>query len=74
MYRKSSLLRKEFADRQLRSTETYNNLRRGKYEPYFPSKDIQDRFREIARNLGSFNAFTDSRPINKSNESTNLDF
>jgi hypothetical protein len=59
---RSSLLRKEFADRQL-STETYNNLRRGKYEPYFPSKDIQDRFREIARDLGSFNAFTVAAPI-----------
>ena len=59
---RSSLLKKEFADRQL-STETYNNLRRGKYDPYFPSKDIQDRFREIARDLGSFNAFTVAAPI-----------
>jgi len=52
----ASSLRKEFADRQL-STDTFNDLRKGKYEPYFPSKDIQDRFKEIARNLGSANAF-----------------
>jgi len=57
----ASSLRKEFADRQL-STETFNNLRRGKYEPYFPSKEIQDRFREIARNLGTANAFSAVRP------------
>ena len=53
----TSFLRKEFADRQL-STQTFNDLRRGKYEPYFPSKEIQDRFREIARNLGTANAFS----------------
>ena len=54
-------LRKEFADRQL-STQTFNDLRRGKYEPYFPSKEIQDRFREIARNLGTANAFSAVAP------------
>jgi len=57
----ASSLRKEFADRQL-STETFNDLRRGKYEPYFPSKEIQDRFREIARNLGTANAFSSVAP------------
>jgi len=57
----ASLLRREFEDRQL-STETFNNLRRGKYEPYFPSKDIQDRFKEISRNLGSANPFIAVRP------------
>ena len=54
-------LRKEFADRQL-STQTFNDLRRGKYEPYFPSKEIQDRFREISRNLGTANAFNAVAP------------
>ena len=57
----ASSLRKEFADRQL-STQTFNNLSRGKYEPYFPSKEIQDRFREIARNLGTANAFSAVAP------------
>ena len=56
-----SSLRKEFADRQL-STQTFNDLRRGKYEPYFPSKEIQDRFREISRNLGTANAFNAVAP------------
>ena len=49
-------LRKEFRDRQL-SVETFNNLRRAKYDPYFPSEDIKERFREIARNLGEPDAF-----------------
>ena len=57
----ASSLRKEFADRQL-STQTFNDLRKGKYEPYFPSKEIQDRFREIARNLGTANAFSAVAP------------
>ena len=57
----ASSLRKEFQDRQL-STQTFNNLRFGKYEPYFPSKDIQDRFREIARNIGSPDAFRIALP------------
>ena len=42
-------LRQTFQDRQL-TTQTFNNLRRGKYEPYFPSDDIRERFREIAKN------------------------
>ena len=49
-------LRKEFKDRQL-SVETFNDLRRAKYDPYFPSEDIKERFREIARNLGEPDAF-----------------
>ena len=57
----ASSLRKEFADRQL-STQTFNDLRRGKYEPYFPSDEIQDRFKEISRNLGTANPFIAVRP------------
>jgi hypothetical protein len=49
-------LRREFKDRQL-SDETFRNLARGKFEPYFPSDDIQERFQEIARNLGDPNVF-----------------
>ena len=49
-------LRKEFKDRQL-SDATFRNLARGKFEPYFPSDDIQERFQEIARNLGDPNIF-----------------
>ena len=49
-------LRTEFKDRQL-SDATFRNLARGKFEPYFPSEDIQERFREIANNLGDPNIF-----------------
>jgi len=56
-----SNLNREFKDRQL-SDETFNNLAKGRFEPYFPSEDIQQRFREIARNLGDPNVFTEVRP------------
>jgi hypothetical protein len=49
-------LRTEFKDRQL-SDATFRNLARGKFEPYFPSEDIQERFREIANSLGDPNIF-----------------
>ena len=54
-------LNREFRDRQL-SDETFNNLAKAKFEPYFPSEDIQERFAEIARNLGDPNVFTEVRP------------
>ena len=52
----SRSLRREFEDRQL-STSTFNNLRKGKYEPYFPSDDIKDRFKEIANDLGTVDVY-----------------
>jgi len=52
----TNTLRKEFKDRQL-SDEAFRNLSRGKFEPYFPSDDIQERFAEIAKNLGDPNIF-----------------
>ena len=54
-------LRQTFQDRQL-TTQTFNNLRRGKYEPYFPSDDIRERFREIAKNLGTFDVYREALP------------
>jgi len=54
-------LRREFRDRQL-SDITFNNLQRGKFESYFPSEDIQARFREIARDLGTFDVFRQVLP------------
>ena len=51
-------LRREFSDRQI-SDKTFRNLARGKFEPYFPSEDIQERFREIAQNLGDPNVFAE---------------
>ena len=58
---KKSALQREFKDRQL-SDATFNSLARGRFEPYFPSEDIQQRFAEIARNLGDPNVFTEVRP------------
>ena len=49
-------LRKEFRDRQI-SQSTYSKLKRGQFDPYFPSDDIRDRFREIAQNLGDVDVF-----------------
>ncbi len=56
-----SALQTEFKDRQI-SDAAFNNLARGRFDPYFPSKDIQQRFAEIARNLGDPNIFTEVRP------------
>ena len=49
-------LLREFRDRQL-SPVTFNNLKKGKFMPYYPSRDIIARFREIAMNLGEPNAY-----------------
>jgi len=58
-------LRNEFRDRQL-SNQTFTNLQRGKFEFYFPSADIQERFREIARDLGTFDVFKQVLPVLRS--------
>ena len=55
-------LNTEFSDRQI-SSITFANLRDGRFEPYFPSQDIQDRFREIADDLGDVNVFPEVAPI-----------
>ena len=52
----TNTLRTEFADRQL-SDENFNLLRTGRFNAYFPSDDIRERFREIARNLGDVDVF-----------------
>ena len=57
-------LRRKFEDRQL-TTKTFNNLRRGRYEPYFPSEDIRARFKEIADNLGSYDVYKIAVPFLK---------
>ena len=55
-------LRRTFRDRQL-SMETFNKLQRGKFDPYYPSLDIQNKIRENARNIGDANPFIEARPI-----------
>ena len=54
-------LRREFSDRQI-SPRTFNNLSIGVFEPYYPSKDIQARFAEIANDLGDPNIFLEVAP------------
>ena len=51
----------EFKDRQL-SGSTFNNLKQGVFESYFPSLDIQRKFREISENLGEPDPFQEVAP------------
>ena len=37
--------------------DAFGRLQRGRFDPYFPSKEIIARFREIAKNLGDPSAF-----------------
>jgi hypothetical protein len=55
-------LRGTFSDRQL-STETFNKLQKGKFDPYYPSDDIQAKIKENARNVGDPDPFIEARPI-----------
>ena len=52
-------LQNEFTKRQI-SRKDFNNLEYGAFDPYFPSKDIQNRFEEIATNLGIPNPFLEA--------------
>ena len=52
----SSTLRREFKDRQV-SPRSYNKLEEGVFDPYYPSRDIQKRFKEIAENIAEENPF-----------------
>ena len=52
----------EFTERQI-SDRSFYDLRTGRFDPYFPSEDIEERFREIARSLGGVNPYVIARPI-----------
>jgi len=54
-------LRRTFKERQL-SDDSFRQLKDGRFEPYFPSKDIEDRFKEIARDLGDIDVFKEIKP------------
>ena len=54
-------LRRTFKERQL-SDDSFRQLKDGRFEPYFPSKDIENRFREIARDLGDIDVFKEIKP------------
>ena len=53
-----SALKNEFKDRQL-SDATFNNLQEVDLNHTFHQKILQQRFAEIARNLGDPNVFTE---------------
>jgi hypothetical protein len=53
-------LRTLFKDRQI-SNKNFNNLLRGRFDIYYPSKDIIDKFRETSRALGESNPFIEAR-------------
>ena len=53
-------LREVFEQRQL-SAKTFNQLNKGKFEAYYPSKDIIKKFKEISSNLGEENAYLAAR-------------
>ena len=55
-------LRKTFKERQL-SDDAFRKLKNGQFEPYFPSKDIENRFSEIARDLGDLDVFKEIKPV-----------
>ena len=54
-------LRRQFDERQI-SNEDYNNLRRGRFDPYVPSGEIAKKFRDIANNLGEDNPYREALP------------
>ena len=49
------LIAKEFVDRGLK--KPYGRLSEAVFEPYFPSRNIQREFQEIAENIGQDNPF-----------------
>ena len=61
----TTALRREFEDRQLTS-KTFSDLKRGKFEPYYPSQDIRERFKEIAKDLGDTDMFKMVAPLLRS--------
>lgn len=53
-------LRTLFKDRQISNTN-FNNLLRGKFDIYYPSDDILNKFRETSKALGESNPFIEAR-------------
>tara|TARA_B100001173_G_scaffold308980_1_gene320369 strand:- start:2173 stop:3666 length:1494 start_codon:yes stop_codon:yes gene_type:complete len=54
-------LNKQFKDRQI-SEKNFLNLRNAQFDPYLPSADIEEKFEEIARNLGGPNPYNIAKP------------
>jgi hypothetical protein len=53
-------LNNSFKERQL-SDDAFYSLVNSRFTPYFPSEDIEDKFREIARNLDIENPYLSSK-------------
>ena len=54
-------LKRTFSERQI-SSQTYNYLNQGRFDPYFPSKDILKKFREIAAGIDEPDPFAAAAP------------
>ncbi len=54
-------LSKQFKDRQI-SEKNFLNLKNAQFDPYLPSTDIEEKFEEIARNLGGPNPYNIAKP------------
>jgi hypothetical protein len=57
----NNTLNSQFKDRQI-SEETYSNLKNANFDPYLPSKDIEEKFAENARKIGDPNPYVIARP------------
>ena len=62
-------LRTVFKDRQI-SRETFRLLTKGYFDPYFPSIDIINKFRDIARNTADISSFITAKPAVRSAQET----
>ena len=54
-------VRKTFTERQI-SSQSFNKLNQGRFDPYFPSKDILRKFREIAAGIDEPDPFREAAP------------
>ena len=54
-------LQRTFSERQI-SPKSFNYLNQGKFDPYFPSKDILKKFREIAAGIDEQDSFAAAAP------------
>ena len=55
-------LQNKFKERQL-SNETFRDIRSAKFNAYVPSQDIEEKFKETARNLGGADPYRIVKPI-----------
>ena len=56
-----NVLGRQFKERQI-SEKNFINLTNANFDPYLPSADIEEKFAEIARNLGGANPYNIAKP------------